>query len=172
MAKFSSTETDYHRQLTCRTPSTPVTSQYTIWANLGHSTASPENRVCASLEHRGHWAQTLIYMKNIMGEIFFCHEYLIFLTAHYLQRIQGPTCVWFFCCLSKESRPFPWCLKVASMCIDPFDLIECESILNQVSFCLPPYLWGRNQNNGGKPGWFPLFSCWPLSSFTEVLDAA
>lgn len=43
-----------------------------------------QRTVCLLCEHRGHWAQSLIYIKNIMGEIFIFHEYLILLKANHL----------------------------------------------------------------------------------------
>lgn len=139
--------------------STPVTSQYTIWANLGHSTASPENRVCASLEHRGHWAQTLTYEKYT-GR-FFCHEYLIFLTAHYLHITRSQCMCDFSVGFQKKADHFLWCLESCFNVHWSLWSNECE-YLKPSQLCL--LFVGRNQNNGENPGWFPLLSCWPLSS--------
>lgn len=159
--------------------STLVTSQYTIWANLGHSTASPENRVCASLEHRGHWAQTLIYMKNIMGEIFFCHEYLIFLTAHYLHITRSQCmCVIFSVVFQKKEDHFLWCLESCfnvhwSLWSNECVYFKTKSALPPSSICgEEPEQWGENQVGfhcfpaglcpSSQRFWMLLNFCWCL----------
>ena len=111
-----------------------------------------ENRVCVSLEHRGHWAQSLIDMKNIMGEIFFCHEYLIFLTAHYLHITRSQRmCVIFSVVFQKKADHFLWCLE---SCFNVhWSLWSNECVYFKIKSALPPSSicgeepgqWGENQ---------------------------
>ena len=129
-----------------------MTSQNTIWAVLVCSAACTENRVCLSREHRRHWAQSLIYIKNIMGEIFICHEYLILLKAHHLH-ITRPQCmcVIFSVVFQKKADHFLWCLESCfnvhwSLWSNECVYFKTKLALQLSSICgEEPEQWGENQ---------------------------
>lgn len=99
------------------------------------------------------------------GEIFIYHEYLILLKANHLH-ITMPQCMRvIFPLLSFKRKQtvllFLWCLE---SCFNVhWSLWSHECILKQSQHCSSNLLggagWRWGQNNGGKPRWFPLFSC-------------
>lgn len=123
-----------------------------------------QRRVCLSCEHRGHWAQSLTEIKNsrdfYLPWIFNSPES----SPSAYHNASMHVCD-FLCCLSKENRPFcSSCdaLKVAWMCIDPFDLMSV-CILKQSQHGCSNLLevWGEGGSCRTMGGNRVGFHCFP-----------